>query len=589
MSSSSTSLKEFWNYLWQLHYRTKDIMTLKFARPTYINEKIAEEIEKNDRKEMKENTLKAEDKEKSDDELLDTEDIIPGGDSEGGGGGSNMDPGENYGTRQKVGLFLGPALFIFFLLIPTPAEMSVEAQRVLASTAWVACWWITEAIPIPATSLLPVVLFPLTGALEAGESMEPYADANVFLFLGGFTIAVCMERWNLHRRIALNIINILGTSPVRLVLGFMVATAFLSMWISNTATTMMMMPIALAVIVKVAEIVQKQDMDIDVRQGNFKFGTGLMLSIGYAASIGGVATLIGTPPNIIFAGVADEMFGQTIGFAEWMFYGLPLSAVFLVIAWVYMTKVAYPPEMDELPGGREVIQTELKDMGPITSPEKKIAIVFACVAVAWISRSFILEDIFPMIHDATIGIFFAVITFLIPIDIKRGEFLNNWETAVKVPWGILLLFGGGLSIARGFQETGLAEWIGERLGFLHGASMILIMLSVVALVIFLTEITSNTATTSMMMPIMASMAAAMEVHPYALMITAATAASYAFMLPVATPPNAVVFGSGYITIPQMAKAGVWLNLIAIIAVTIMVYLYLPVVWDIDVFNFPSGW
>ena len=589
MSSSSTSLKEFWNYLWQLHYRTKDIMTLKFARPTYINEKIAKEIQKNEKKEKNENLLLAEDKEKSDDELLDTEDIIPGGDSEGGGGGSSMDPGENYGTRQKVGLFLGPALFIFFLLIPTPAEMSVEAQRVLASTAWVACWWITEAIPIPATSLLPVVLFPLTGALEAGESMEPYADANVFLFLGGFTIAVCMERWNLHRRIALNIINFLGTSPVRLIFGFMVATAFLSMWISNTATTMMMMPIALAVIVKVAEIVQKQDMDIDVRQGNFNFGTGLMLSIGYAASIGGVATLIGTPPNIIFAGVADEMFGQTIGFAEWMFYGLPLSAVFLVIAWVYMTKVAYPPEMDELPGGREVIQTELKDMGPITSPEKKIAVVFACVAVAWISRSFVLEDIFPMIHDATIGIFFAVVTFLIPVDIKKGEFLNNWETAVKIPWGILLLFGGGLSVARGFQETGLAEWIGERLGFLHGAPMILIMLSVVALVIFLTEITSNTATTSMMMPIMASMAAAMEVHPYALMITAATAASYAFMLPVATPPNAVVFGSGYITIPQMAKAGVWLNLIAIITVTIMVYLYLPVIWDIDVFNFPSGW
>ncbi|UMZ74822.1 SLC13 family permease [Natranaerofaba carboxydovora] len=590
MSSTSTSIKEFWNYLWQLHYKTKDIVTLRFLSPQYVNNKIAKAVEENEQEREKAYLNASDESESKEKEEVKKEDIIPDGDESAGGGGGGMDPGDNYGGRQKVGLFLGPLLFVIFLLIPTPPGMEPEAQRVLASTAWVACWWITEAIPIPATSLLPVVLFPMTGALGASESMAPYANPNVFLFLGGFTIAVCMESWNLHRRIALNIINIVGTSPTRLILGFMVATAFLSMWISNTATTMMMMPIGLAVIVKVAEIVQKKDMQgIDVRKGYFKFGTGLMLSIGYAASIGGVATLIGTPPNITFAGVADEMFGQTIAFDQWFMYGLPLSIVFLLIAWLYMTKIAYPPEMSDLPGGKEVIQNELKQLGKITSEEKKIAVVFAFVAIAWISRSFLLEDIFPMIHDATIGILGAVITFLIPVDISKGKFLNSWETAVKVPWGILLLFGGGLSIAAGFSETGLAVWIGERLSILHGTQMIIIMLAVVALVIFLTEITSNTATTSMMMPIMASMAAAMQVHPYALMITAATAASYAFMLPVATPPNAVVFGSGYITIPQMAKAGIWLNLIAIVVITVLVYIWLPVIWGIDVNVFPSGW
>ncbi len=581
MSNLTAGVKGFWSYLWYLHRQAKEMMKLNFAAAMSGGGGGGGTPPGGDEDKQKD---KQEEEKTNDD--VDMEEIIPGGDPSDRGG---MDVDE-YGPRQRVGLFLGPILFILFLLIPTPEGMSVEAQRVLAATAWIACWWITEAIPIPATSLMPVVLFPMTGALDTGEAMSPYANHNVFLFLGGFTIAVCMERWNLHRRIALNIIKAIGTSPNLLILGFMVATAFLSMWISNTATTMMMMPIGLAVILQVAILVKERGVEgVDVRQGRFNFGTCLMLSIGYAASIGGVATLIGTPPNIIFAGVAEEMFGITIAFAQWFSYGLPIATVFLIIAWLYMTRIAYPTKLKEIPGGKEVIDQEIKGLGRITREEKSIAIVFFCVAVAWITRSFVLEDIFPLMNDAVIGILGAVVTFLIPVNLKKGQFLNNWETAVKVPWGILLLFGGGLSIAAGFQETGLARWIGERLGALEGAPMLLIMLAVVALVIYLTEITSNTATTSMMMPIMAAMASAMMIHPFALMITAATAASYAFMLPVATPPNAVVFGSGYITIPQMVKAGVWLNILGIIVITLFCYFWLPAVWGIDVFTFPEGW
>ncbi len=578
MSSLGLSVKSLWSYMWHLHRQTKRLIKFDFrAIAQQYSMSASEDSGIEDEEEKKKDTANVEGE-------VDKEDIVPGGDP---GERGSMDV-EVYGTRQRIGLFLGPALFILFLLIPTPPEMAPAAQSVLAGTAWVATWWISEAIPIPATSLMPIILFPLTGALPAAEAMIPYANPNVFLFLGGFTIAVCMERWELHRRIALGIINIIGTSPNTLILGFMVATAFLSMWISNTATTMMMMPIALAVILQVAQLVQERNIpNVDVRQGHFNFGTCLMLSIAYAASIGGVATLIGTPPNIVFAGIANEMFGVTIGFDQWFFYGLPLSVIFLVIAWFYMTRKAYPPELKEIPGGREVVRKELQALGPMTRPEKMIATVFACVAAAWILRSFLLEPIFPYIHDAVIAILGAVITFLVPVSLKRGEFLNNWDTAVKVPWGILLLFGGGLSIAAGFQETGLAAWIGERLAVFEGQPMILIMLAVVALVVYLTEITSNTATTSMMMPIMAAMAAAMAVHPYALMITAATAASYAFMLPVATPPNAVVFGSGYITIPQMARAGVWLNMIGVIVIATLVYFWLPFVWGIDFYVIPE--
>jgi sodium-dependent dicarboxylate transporter 2/3/5 len=464
--------------------------------------------------------------------------------------------------------------------------MSSEAQAVMASTAWIATWWICESIPIPATSLLPVVLFPLTGALATSKVTPSYANHLVFLFMGGFMIALAMEKWNLHKRIALAIILLIGGGPKRIILGFMVATAFLSMWISNTATTMMMTPIGLAVILQFAAIIQREKMDVDISLGRFAFGTALMLGIAYSASIGGVATLIGTPPNAVFAGVVKEMYGQEIGFGTWMLYGVPLAAVAIIFCWYYLTNFAFKISFKELPGGQELIAAEMKKLGPIGKEESRVLIVFVAIALLWLSRGFLLSGIFPGMSDATIGIMGALVLFAWPVDLKKGQFILDWSAMKTLPWGILILFGGGFAVAGGFSSSGLAEWIATRLAALEGAPMLMIVLCVVTLAIFLTEITSNTATSTMLMPIMAAMALAMGLHPYAMMVTAALACSFAFMLPVATPPNAIVFGSGYISIPQMARAGIFMNLFGIAIITLLTLYYLPLVWGIDMMHVP---
>ncbi len=509
-----------------------------------------------------------------------------GGDD--GDDGSAFDVGDQYDRRQKVGLVLGPVLFALIMLLPTPEGLSPGGQAVGATTAWVAAWWIGEAIPIPATSLLPIVLFPLTGALEVGATTAPYANDLIFLFMGGFFIAMAMQRWDLHRRIALRTIRAVGAGPRRIILGFMVATAFLSMWVSNTATAMMMTPIGLAVILQTSDIVDRSDADIPTSQGEFNFGTALMLCIAYSASVGGVGTIIGTPPNLVLVGAISETFGQTITFAQWMLYGVPIAALGVAIIWVYVTRFVIPPEMDSLPGGMTVIDEEIEALGPMTREEKLVLVVFVGAAAAWISRSFVLEPVIPGIADSVIAIAAALVLFLIPARDEDGSFtfLLDWETAVEIPWGIILLFGGGLAIAAGFEETGLAEWIGGQLGGLEGVSIVLVMAVVVLLTIFMTEVTSNTATTAMLMPIMASLAVGLSVHPYGIMIGAATAASFAFMLPVATPPNAVVFGSGYITMPQMAKTGFGLNVIGIVLVILLALTWLPLVWGIDLTQLP---
>ena len=521
-----------------------------------------------------------------------------GGDGDGGDGGNSggqdgddgsaFDVGGEYGRRQKVGLVLGPLLFAAILLAPTPEGLSPGGQAVGATTAWVATWWIGESIPIPATSLLPIVLFPVTGALDIDATTAPYADPYIFLFMGGFFIAMAMQRWNLHRRIALRTIRAIGAGPGRIILGFMIATAFLSMWVSNTATTMMMTPIGLAVILQTSDIVDRSGLDVPTAQGEFRFGTGLMLCIAYSASIGGVGTIIGTPPNLVLVGAISETFGRTISFAQWMLYGVPIAVLGVVIVWVYVTKLFIQPRMDSLPGGMDIIDEELEALGPMTREEKLVLVVFAATAIAWISRSFVLEPLIPGIDDSMIAIASALVLFLMPAREADGSltFLLDWDTAVGIPWGIILLFGGGLALAAGFSETGLAEWIGGQLGALEGFSIVLVMAAVVVLTIFLTEVTSNTATTAMLMPIMASLAVGLAVHPYGIMIAAATAASFAFMLPVATPPNAVVFGSGYITMPQMAKTGAGLNLIGIVLVILLALFWLPLIWGIDITSLP---
>ncbi|GAA0589922.1 SLC13 family permease [Virgibacillus siamensis] len=499
------------------------------------------------------------------------------------GGGNNR----SYKPAQLTGLFLGPALFILTLLFFQPEGLSDSAQAILASTIWIAVWWITEALPIPVTSLLPIILFPLTGGLDIGATTSSYGDDTIFLFMGGFMIALAMEKWNLHKRIALTIISIIGTNTERIILGFMVATGFLSMWISNTATAMMMVPIGLAIIYQVSEAL-KDDDSIDTSKENFGFGKALMLSIAYSASLGGIATLIGTPPNTVLAGAISNIYGIELSFAKWMMFGVPIAWVFIFIAWFYLVKIAHPMKLKQLPGGREVIQSEKEKLGRPSFEEKTVFVIFVAAALAWITRSFILvEYVNPNINDAIIAMTASIILFAIPAKNKQGDHLLDWDTAVKLPWGILLLFGGGLAIAAGFKDSGLSEWMGQQLSVLEGINIFIILLAVSALVIFLTEITSNTATASMMYPIMASLAAALGVHPFAVMIAAGVAASCAFMLPVATPPNAVVFGSGYLRIPDMAKAGFALNIIGIILVSVAVYFLLPIVWGLDLTEVPK--
>ncbi|MFV8828006.1 SLC13 family permease [Alkalihalobacterium sp. APHAB7] len=543
---NNTFISNLWNNLWQSHSKVKNIVTFSFATQT------SETV--NEKGKVKETEKK-----------------------------NNSNP--MYKKSQLIGLILGPALFAIIMLFFSPEGLSPEARAVLASTVWIATWWITEAIPIPATSLLPIVLFPITGALDSGSVTSSYGNSIIFLFLGGFLIALAMERWDLHKRIALTIISIIGTSTQRLVLGFMVATGFLSMWISNTATAMMMVPIGTAIIYQVSRSLKEKNVGIANEDKNF--GRAMMLGIAYAASIGGLATLIGTPPNMILAGVVNELYGIDISFADWMMFGLPLSIILLGLAWVYLIKFAFPVQMKTLPGGDELIREQKKSLGKTSFEEKAVLTIFSLAAFAWITRSFLLDGLIPGIDDTMIAITAAAILFMIPSLSKRGTFLLDWETAKKVPWGILLLFGGGLAIAAGFRESGLAAWIGNQLTVVEGVHFLLVVTIVTALVMFLTEITSNTASATMILPIMASLAFAIDVHPYALMIPAAIAASCAFMLPVATPPNAVVFASGHLKMLDMARAGFWINMIAIVVIVIAIYFYLPIVWSMDLQMIPE--
>lgn len=502
--------------------------------------------------------------------------------------------------RQKIGLFLGIGLFVAMMFLPPPTGMSVQAKNTAAVALLMATWWITEAIPIPATALLPLILFPCLAVLSAKDVAVRYADQNIFLFMGGFFIAMAMQRWDLHKRIALYIIKILGTSPRKIILGFMVATAFLSMWISNTATTMMMFPIGLAVILHAETMIKKENINITTEKGKFNFGIALMLGIAYAASVGGIGTLVGTPPNIVFAGIARSLFPKApeIGFIDWLKIGFPLVIVFLPIIWLYLTRIILPPQLKKIPGSKDIIVRDLKALGTMKTGEKLTLIVFVLVALAWIFRKNIdlgfflvpgwshLLGISQYVHDSTIAISGALLLFVMPVNFKKREFVLNWEWAIRIPWGIILLFGGGFALAAGFQASGLAQWIGERLAFLSGMPLIVMIFCICILLTFLTEVTSNTATTTMMMPVLGSMAVAMSIHPYLLMIPATISASCAFMLPVATPPNAIIFGSGYLRIPDMARVGFFLNLIGAIIVTCIVYFLAIPIFKINILPLP---
>lgn len=475
---------------------------------------------------------------------------------------------------QRVGLILGAAAFLIMLLLPAPASLGVPGWRTAAVAVLMATWWMTEAIPIPVTALLPLVLFPSLGVLTAPEASAPFANELIYLFMGGFLIAAALERWGLHRRIALRIMSWVGTKPSQLVLGFMVATAFISMWISNTATAAMMFPIALAV----GEMLRPKD-----HEGVYHFGIALMLSVAYAASLGGIATLIGTPPNAVLAGAASEMLGRQIGFVEWMAVGVPVAAAMIPLAWLLLVKVMHPP--GELAGDAgSIIRSEREKLGPMSRGEKVVATVFALTALAWVLReekdfgAFVVPGIetwMPQVRDSTIAMLAAAVLFVIPTDWRKGEFALDWRTARKIEWGVLVLFGGGLSLAAAMQEAGVAAWVGGVVAQLGDVPQWVAVAAVATLLIFLTELTSNVAVTAMAMPVMAGVATALGMDPMLLMTTAAVGASMAFMLPVATPPNAIIFSSGYLTVPQMARVGFFLNLTAILVVTVLSETLIP--------------
>ncbi len=483
----------------------------------------------------------------------------------------------NSKTLGKVG---GPLAFLIITLFFHPEGLSKEANAILASTLWIAIWWITEAIPIAVTSLLPIILFPMSGGLDIKTTTAAFGNHNIFLYLGGFILAIGIEKWNLHKRIALSIITIIGTSVKTMILGFMIATAFLSMWISNTATSVMMLPIGIAI------ISQLSDNPNTIADENKIFGKALMLSIAYSASIGGIASLIGTPTNLILAGIVKEIYGYEITFTNWIMIGLPISLLMLFLSWRYLVQVAFTFKQKEFPGGKNEVKRQLKELGKISFEEKWVLAVFIFTACAWISRSFLLQPIFPAIDDTIIAILAAVLLFILPSK-QKGKSLMNWKSAAKLPWGVLLLFGGGLALASGFKESGLALWIGTQMTLLDGVHLIILLAFIVTAVNFLTEITSNVATTSMLLPVLASMALSLDVHPFILMVGATIAASCAFMLPVATPPNAVVFGSGYLTIPDMMRKGFWLNVISIIIIIGFTYYALPYLWDFVPDFFPT--
>ena len=483
---------------------------------------------------------------------------------------------------KKTGFFLGPILFVLTRHFISFDGLSDEGNAVLASTLWIAIWWITEAIPIAATSLMPIILFPLSGGLSLSETTSSFGHRFVFLYLGGFILALSIEKWNLHKRIALNIIKIIGTDIKKIILGFMVSTAFLSMWISNTATSVMMLPIGIAIIKQIKDLKNTPENE------NLIFGKSLMLSIAFSASIGGVATLIGTPPNIIFAGIIQEIYNIEISFLKWFMFGFPVSIILLFIAWLYLTNMAFKFKQDKFDEGKKEINRQLKAIGSMSYEEKIVLTVFVLTGLAWITRTFFLNKFLPNLDDSIIALISGISLFIFQAKNKSGkkEKIMNWEDAVKLPWGILLLFGGGLAIAQGFQSSGLAAWIAQNMVQLEGFSIFLILLVVIAAVNFLTEITSNLATTAMLLPILAPTAVILGVHPYILMVGATIAASCAFMLPVATPPNAVVFGSGYIKMSDMVRVGVLMNFISITIILLMVYFVLPVLWEFDAFKNP---
>ena len=478
----------------------------------------------------------------------------------------------NHGERtrhQVVGLFLGPLLAISMLLSGAPEGLSHAGWMTACVGVLMAIWWATEAVPIAVTALMPIVVFPMLGIASIQDTVPPYANKVIFLFLGGFIVAYAMQRWNLHRRIALTVLQHVGGNGQSLIGGFMLASAVISMWVMNTSTTMMMLPIAVSIIGVIHNSVDHLD-----DRGKEHFQYALLLGIAYAATIGGMATLVGTAPNALLAAFMQESYGTEIDFASWMLVGLPLSALMLPLAWLTLTRVVFKVDFRTSGEGKATLRRLKEELGPITAPERRVAVVFVLMAVAWVSRP-VLVTIPGLsgLDDSVIAIGGAVALFILPSGDKSDPLLLRWNYAERLPWGVLLLFGGGLTLASSVSRTGLAEWLGGTLQAVGTLPLPVIVIIAAAMIIFLTELTSNTATTATFLPVVGAIAIESGFDPIVLTVPVTFAASCAFMLPVATPPNAIVFGSGMLTIPKMAKAGIALNFVGIVVVS-LIALYL---------------
>lgn len=486
-----------------------------------------------------------------------------------------MTSGREHSVIKQIGLWAGPLVFFLMLLTSGSQEtMPREAWLVAGVGIWMATWWSTEAIPVAATAFIPLVSFPLLQVMPVKAVAQSYAHPTIFLFMGAFVLALAVEKWSLHRRIALTVLSKTGTDGRKLILGFMLAAALLSMWMTNTSTAMMLLPIAASVAAMVGE------KSVGVSSADKRcFQVALLLALAYATTIGGMSTIIGTPPNVLLAGFVEETYGRQIAFFDWMLIGLPLALVLLPLGWLVLTRVAFRVDIPASPEAAEVIRDMRIEMGVMSAPERRVGLLFLMVVALWMSRKW-LNTISGLegLSDAGIVMAAALLLFVIPSEKGSASRLMDWEDVARLPWGVLILFGGGLALAAQVSDSGLAVWLGESLLPVANLGTLVLIVAAAGLVVFLTELTSNLATTATFLPVITAIAAQSGIEPLVLCVPVTLAASCAFMLPVATPPNAIVFSSGVLTIPEMVRAGFFMNLVALVVLTLLATLAVPLVF-----------
>lgn len=487
-----------------------------------------------------------------------------------------MQSSAGHSRLKQAGLWIGPVVALsMFTTAAWQDTMPHDAWIVAGVGLWMATWWSTEAIPVAATAFIPLISFPLLQVMPVKAVAQSYAHPTIFLFLGAFLLALSVEKWALHRRIALSVLLKTGTDGPKLIFGFMVAGALLSMWMTNTSTAMMLLPIATSVAAMVVE--KSIGMSTDDKK---TFQVALLLALAYATTIGGMSTIIGTPPNVLLAGFIEETYDIQIAFIDWMLIGLPLALVLLPLGWVVLTRVAFRVNIPASSEAAVVIKSMREDMGAITSPERRVGLLFLTVVVLWMARKWLNElPSLEGLSDAGIVMAAALLLFVIPSGNGSAARLMQWDDVARLPWGVLILFGGGLSLAAQVAGSGLAVWLGESLLPIAGFGTLVLVAAAAGLAVFLTELTSNLATTATFLPVIAAIAAQSGIEPLVLCVPVTLAASCAFMLPVATPPNAIVFSSGALTIPQMMRAGILMNLIAMLTLTLLAVILVPMVFS----------